>query len=214
MISFLTRVFGAPNRQCGRSVAIQESQSGLLAPGLSRSTRNDGWKAWLIAVFALLTTLPASAQQPYPSRQVHIIEPLAAASAVDVVARLIADRLSQDLGQSFYVDNQPGAAGLLGMRTGAKSAPPLPGIWSNITASTSSRSKATGPTQRGSTTMFVIRRRARVAHQRRGGVIALHILDFFRSLPEKQIGADRRAKNAHDHSGGLRIRREFRPQGA
>ena len=65
----------------------------------------------------------AASAQPYPSRQVHIIEPLAAASAVDVVARLIADKLSQDLGQAFYVDNQPGAAGLLGMRTGAKSAP-------------------------------------------------------------------------------------------
>ncbi len=79
--------------------------------------------AALISLFTLVAGGTATAQQPYPSRQVHIIEPLAAASAVDVVARLIADRLSQDLGQSFYVDNQPGAAGLLGMRAGAKSAP-------------------------------------------------------------------------------------------
>ncbi len=61
--------------------------------------------------------------QTYPSRQIHVLEPLAAASAVDVVTRLLADKVGQSLGQSLFVDNQPGAAGLLGMRAGAKSAP-------------------------------------------------------------------------------------------
>jgi len=77
--------------------------------------------AALICVLAL-GHVPLANAQDYPTRQVRVLEPLAAASAVDVVARLIADHLSQDLGQSFYVDNEPGAAGLLGMRTGLKSA--------------------------------------------------------------------------------------------
>jgi tripartite-type tricarboxylate transporter receptor subunit TctC len=60
-------------------------------------------------VLALLASaLPAHAQD-YPNRQVRVLEPLAAASAVDVVTRLIADRVGHDLGAAFFVDNQPGA---------------------------------------------------------------------------------------------------------
>jgi len=43
--------------------------------------------------------------------------------AVDVVARLVSEKMSDSLGQRFYVENQPGAAGLLGMRAGARAAP-------------------------------------------------------------------------------------------
>src|SRR3954452_21358909 len=43
--------------------------------------------------------------------------------AVDVVARLASEKMSATLGQRFYVENQPGAAGLLGMRAGARAAP-------------------------------------------------------------------------------------------
>ncbi len=77
-----------------------------------------------IVIALVLLTLPAHAQaQDYPNRQVRVLEPLAAASAVDVVTRLIADRVGHDLGAAFFVDNQPGASGLLGMRAGAKAAP-------------------------------------------------------------------------------------------
>ncbi len=77
----------------------------------------------LLLLATLILPMVAHAQAPYPNRQVHVLEPLAAASAVDVVTRLLADRVGHDLGQTFFVDNQPGASGLLGMRTGAKSAP-------------------------------------------------------------------------------------------
>jgi tripartite-type tricarboxylate transporter receptor subunit TctC len=64
------------------------------------------------------------AQAPtYPDRPVRLLVPLAAASAVDVVARLVSEKMSDSLGQRFYVENQPGAAGLLGMRAGARAAP-------------------------------------------------------------------------------------------
>ena len=77
----------------------------------------------LLAVLAaLLITVPASAQT-YPNRTIRILEPLAAGSAVDVVTRIVADKMGQVLNGSLYVDNQPGAAGLIGMRSGARAAP-------------------------------------------------------------------------------------------
>ena len=61
--------------------------------------------------------------QDYPTRTIRILEPLAAGSAVDVVARIVAEKMGQVLGQSLYIDNQPGAAGLIAMRTGARATP-------------------------------------------------------------------------------------------
>ena len=76
----------------------------------------------ILAALSTLGLLPASAQ-PYPERPIRILEPLAAGSAVDVVTRIVSDKMGQILGGSFYVDNQPGAAGLIGMRTGARATP-------------------------------------------------------------------------------------------
>ena len=78
------------------------------------------WMAMLTAVS--LWALPASAQD-YPQRQIRVLEPLAASSAVDVVTRIVADRMGRILGQTLFVDNQPGAAGLLGMRAGLRAVP-------------------------------------------------------------------------------------------
>src|SRR5262249_53597186 len=66
---------------------------------------------------------PWSAQGAgYPERPVRIIVPVAAGGGVDVMARLIAQKLSERLGQQFFVDNPPGAAGVIGSKTviGAK----------------------------------------------------------------------------------------------
>lgn len=76
--------------------------------------------AWMLACLALAG--PAWAQD-YPRRPIRVLEPLAAGSAVDVVTRIVADRMGRILGGSLFVDNQPGAAGLLGMRAGAHAAP-------------------------------------------------------------------------------------------
>jgi len=54
---------------------------------------------------------------------VRLLVPLAAASAVDIVARVVGDKMGTILGQRFYVENQPGAAGMIGMRAVAHSAP-------------------------------------------------------------------------------------------
>jgi len=63
----------------------------------------------------------ASAQSPYPDRPVKIIVPFAAAGPTDVVARLIAQKLSEKFGQQFYTENMGGAGGNLGMAAVARS---------------------------------------------------------------------------------------------
>lgn len=78
----------------------------------------------LIGVAAALALLAAPARaQDYPRRTIRILEPLAAGSAVDVVTRIVADKMGNILGRALYIDNQPGAAGLIGMRSGARATP-------------------------------------------------------------------------------------------
>ncbi len=72
----------------------------------------------------ILFASAAFAQVPgYPDRPVKIIVPFAAAGPTDVVARLIANNLSDKLGQQFYIENMAGAGGNLGMGAGAKAPP-------------------------------------------------------------------------------------------
>jgi tripartite-type tricarboxylate transporter receptor subunit TctC len=72
----------------------------------------------------ILFASAAFAQVPtYPDRTVKIIVPFAAAGPTDVVARLIAQKLSEKFGQQFYIENMAGAGGNLGMGAGAKAAP-------------------------------------------------------------------------------------------
>jgi tripartite-type tricarboxylate transporter receptor subunit TctC len=52
--------------------------------------------------------------QTYPSRPITMMMPLAAGSSLDIVLRVITQKLSENLGQQVIVDNQPGAAGMIG----------------------------------------------------------------------------------------------------
>jgi tripartite-type tricarboxylate transporter receptor subunit TctC len=63
------------------------------------------------------------AADTYPSHPVKIIAPFTAGGPSDLVARLLADKLSQTLGQPFYVEDHPGAGGNIGMTQVARSAP-------------------------------------------------------------------------------------------
>jgi tripartite-type tricarboxylate transporter receptor subunit TctC len=74
-----------------------------------------GWTGLLVAGASF-------AQSPgYPDRPVKIIVPFAAAGPTDLVARLIAQKLSDRFGQQFYIENMAGAGGNLGMGAGARS---------------------------------------------------------------------------------------------
>ena len=61
--------------------------------------------------------------QTWPDRPVHIVVPLTAGSATDVMARLVAQRLSEQLGQPFIVENKPGAAGTIATAAVARARP-------------------------------------------------------------------------------------------
>jgi len=77
----------------------------------------------ILAALALLGALPAAAQEPYPSRPVKIVVPYAPGGATDIIARILGQRLTESLGQSFIVENRPGASGNLALESVAKAAP-------------------------------------------------------------------------------------------
>jgi tripartite-type tricarboxylate transporter receptor subunit TctC len=80
----------------------------------------------LAAGFAALVLAAAShaenAPGGYPARQVRIIVPYPAGGPTDVMARLVAQKLSESLGQSFFVENLTGASGVVGTGTAANAA--------------------------------------------------------------------------------------------
>jgi len=63
---------------------------------------------------------PLSAQQ-YPTKPVKIIVAFAPGGGNDLIARVMAQRLTTALGQQFIVENKPGAGGSIGFRSGIKS---------------------------------------------------------------------------------------------
>ena len=66
---------------------------------------------------------PTLAQVTYPSRPVRIVVPFAAGGVGDTTARIVADKLSEKLGQRFFVENQPGAGGIAAARSVISSTP-------------------------------------------------------------------------------------------
>ena len=79
----------------------------------------------LVALFtaALLGAAPALAQEKYPSRIVSLIVPYPPGGATDVLARVMAEKLTTILGQTVIVDNKPGAGGNLGAAAASKAKP-------------------------------------------------------------------------------------------
>lgn len=86
-----------------------------------------GIKTWAqtaaAGMLAMLTVGPAVAQDAYPSKPIRIIVAYTAGGGVDMIARLLGDKLSRALGQPVIVDNKPGASGMIGAAAAAKSPP-------------------------------------------------------------------------------------------
>ncbi len=77
-----------------------------------------------MAVLAALLAWPGiTAAQNYPTRTIRIIVPYSPGGSTDVVFRLLAPRLSEDLGQSVVVENRPGGSSTIGLDLAAKSQP-------------------------------------------------------------------------------------------
>lgn len=83
--------------------------------------------AWLtvaggVAIGAATGITPSHAQS-YPAKPVRLVVPFPAGGGVDVTARILAQRLTERVGQSFIVENRAGASGMIGTEFAARAAP-------------------------------------------------------------------------------------------
>ena len=89
-------------------------------------TTSMTWARWLTSIvlgLPLLGWSQAQAQGSYPNKPIRLIVPLAAGSAVDVAARIVAQKMAANMGQAIVVENIAGASGLVGADRVAKAAP-------------------------------------------------------------------------------------------
>src|SRR5436190_10881907 len=77
----------------------------------------------LLSASVLLVSSTALAQTVYPVRPIKMIVPLAAASAVDVAARIVTQKMAENMGQQIVILNLPGASGLIGGEQVARAEP-------------------------------------------------------------------------------------------
>lgn len=79
--------------------------------------------ATVVAAFLSCVLAAPAAAQSWPARPVRIIVPYSPGGGIDTVARVMAQKLTEQLGGTFVVENRPGAAGVLGAELVARSAP-------------------------------------------------------------------------------------------
>ena len=76
-----------------------------------------------VVAAALLAAAAPAAAQDYPAKPILMLMPLQAGSAVDVMIRIVAQKMSDNLGRQVVVENQPGAAGMIGAERIKRAAP-------------------------------------------------------------------------------------------
>ncbi|GGH64968.1 hypothetical protein GCM10010975_32290 [Comamonas phosphati] len=88
-------------------------------------SRRRRWAQAAAVLAGGLPALPTLAQGevPWPNHPIRVIVPFPSSGATDLVARVIAQRVSQELGQQLVIDNKPGAGGTIGAAEAAKAPP-------------------------------------------------------------------------------------------
>src|SRR3954447_25843389 len=122
-------VDGGPRREvAGRAFDLTAWPPYVVAPSLVQIRRNGApvkrHSAALAGVIGalLLAIAPASAQE-WPARPVKIIAPFAPGGSADTLGRIIAEQLSDTFKQQFFVENKPGAGGVVGSQQAAHEKP-------------------------------------------------------------------------------------------
>ena len=85
-----------------------------------------GLTSWIrggVALTCALAMGASLAQAQWPERPVRVVVPFPASGATDLIARVVTQRVAQDLGQQLVVDNKPGAGGTIGSAEVAKATP-------------------------------------------------------------------------------------------
>ena len=77
----------------------------------------------LVSIAVFLAAIPGAIAQNYPTKPVRVIIPGAPGAPPDILARAMAQSMSQALGQAWVVDNRVGANGIIGMEAVVKAAP-------------------------------------------------------------------------------------------
>ena len=86
-------------------------------------SRHNIARAIVIAGIGACCALPAAGAQPYPDKPVRVIVAFAAGGFADSVARVIGQKMTEQLGQPFVIDNRGGAGGNIAAKTTADAAP-------------------------------------------------------------------------------------------
>jgi tripartite-type tricarboxylate transporter receptor subunit TctC len=81
------------------------------------------YKVVAAALAAVTSSAALAAEQPYPTHPVRMIVPFAPGGPTDVIARVIAQKLTEIWGHQVVVDNRAGAGGNIGMGLGGRRAP-------------------------------------------------------------------------------------------
>jgi tripartite-type tricarboxylate transporter receptor subunit TctC len=101
-----------------QAVAIKTSISNA-----KETTMKSSWKKYLVALAALVGFAGGAVAQEYPNRPVKILVGYVPGGGPDLVARILAQKLSQILGQQFLVENKPGASGTVATTLVSRVAP-------------------------------------------------------------------------------------------
>lgn len=78
---------------------------------------------FVLVLFSVLACVPAALAQSWPTKPVRTVIPYTAGGSVDILLRMLSEKLSQRLGQSFVVDAKPGGSGLLATNDVVRAAP-------------------------------------------------------------------------------------------
>ena len=124
--SMTVRQSGRARRPCRRCARVKFVYKGPAKRDFGRIAMARLWALRRTCVCLLFAVagfaVPATAQD-YPTRSIRLIIPFAPGGSNDVVGRIVANQLGQKLGQQVFVDNRPGAGGVVGSDLAAKATP-------------------------------------------------------------------------------------------